>query len=84
MEVFDSLIPLHYSAEDRKRGFFVGVDRRGNEFQVPLMSLSIGVVTNALREFTHTAQISELATEMKTYAKTFAGSNYQVDRRSGK
>lgn len=83
LEVFDELIPLHYSPEDRERGYFVGKDRRGNEYQVPIMSLSIGVVTNAQRELTHTAQISELATEMKTYAKTFDGSNYVVDRRSG-
>jgi hypothetical protein len=48
------------------------------------MTLSIGVVTNAQRDFTHTAQISELATEMKAYAKTLPGSLYVVDRRSGK
>ena len=48
------------------------------------MTLSIGVVTNQQREFNHTAQISELATEMKAYAKTFPGSIYVVDRRTGK
>ena len=46
------------------------------------MTLSIGVVTNEHRTFVHTAQISELATEMKAYAKTFPGSLYVVDRRS--
>ena len=40
------------------------------------------MVTNEQRHFTHTAQISELATEMKAYAKTFSGSIYVVDRRS--
>jgi len=45
------------------------------------MTLSIGVVTNEVRDFTHTAQISELATEMKAYAKTFPGSIFVVDRR---
>jgi hypothetical protein len=45
------------------------------------MTVSIGVVTNSRREFTHPAQISELATEMKSYAKTFSGSIYVVDRR---
>ncbi len=84
LEIFDALIPLHYSPEDRERNYFLGKDRRGVEFQVPLMSLSIGVVTNAHRDLTHTAQISELATEMKTYAKTFEGSNYVVDRRTGR
>jgi diguanylate cyclase (GGDEF)-like protein len=83
LEVFDELIPLHYSNADRERGHFVGKDRRGHEYQVPLMSLSIGVVTNEHRDLGHTAEISELATEMKTYAKTFAGSNYVVDRRTG-
>jgi len=46
------------------------------------MTLSIGVVTNARRHFTSAAQISELATEMKTYAKTLPGSVWAMDRRS--
>jgi hypothetical protein len=45
------------------------------------MSLSIGVVTNQAQEFVHTAEASELAAEMKTYAKTLPGSVYVVDRR---
>jgi GGDEF domain-containing protein len=81
ISVFNELIPLHYAVEDRQRGFFFGKDRRGEEYEVPLMTLSIGVVTNEHRTFVHTAQISELATEMKTYAKSFAGSIYVVDRR---
>jgi GGDEF domain-containing protein len=81
--VFNELIGLHYSPEDRERGFFKGKDRRGEEYEVPLMTLSIGVVTNEHRKFVHTAQISELATEMKAYAKTFSGSIYVVDRRHG-
>jgi hypothetical protein len=46
------------------------------------MTLSIGVVTNEHRRFTHTARVSELATEMKTFAKKLPGSVYAVDRRS--
>jgi len=80
--VFNDLIPLQYSAEDQEKGFFTGKDRRGEVYQVPLMTLSIGVVTNEHRTFVHTAQISELATEMKAYAKTFTGSIYVVDRRT--
>jgi GGDEF domain-containing protein len=82
ISVFEELIPLQYSEEDRVRGFFIGKDRRGGTFEVPLMTLSIGVVTNERRTFVHTAQISELATEMKAYAKTFSGSIYVMDRRS--
>ena len=81
ISVFSELIPLQYAEEDRERGYFHGKDRRGEVYQVPLMTLSIGVVTNEHRHFVHTAQISELATEMKAYAKTFPGSIYVVDRR---
>jgi GGDEF domain-containing protein len=81
ISVFDELIPFQYSQTDRDRGFFLGKDRRGEEYEVPLMSLSIGIVTNQNRSFTHTAQISELASEMKAYAKTLPGSKYVVDRR---
>ena len=45
------------------------------------MTVSIGVVTNERRKFTHAAQVSELATEMKSYAKTLPGSVYTIDRR---
>ncbi len=47
-----------------------------------MMTLSIGVVTNAQRTFTEPRQVSRLATEMKTYAKTLDGSVYSIDRRT--
>lgn len=81
LEVFDELIPYQYTEEDRRTGYFLGKDRRGNMLRIPLMTLSIGVVTNQHRHFEHTARISELASEMKSYAKTLQGSVYAVDRR---
>src|SRR4051812_34879365 len=80
--IFDQLIPLQYSEQDRRAGYFFGKDRRGQLHRVPLMTVSIGVVTNERRHFTHAAQVSELATEMKSYAKTLDGSVYSVDRRT--
>jgi len=82
IEVFDELIPYQYTEEDRRAGYFLGRDRRGNILWVPVMTLSIGVVTNQHRKFEHTARVSELATEMKTFAKKLPGSVYAVDRRS--
>lgn len=79
--VFDTLIGYQYSEQDRRSGYFFGKDRRGQLHRVPLMTLSIGVVTNERRRFTHAAQVSQLATEMKGYAKTLVGSVYSVDRR---
>jgi diguanylate cyclase (GGDEF)-like protein len=82
VSVFDTLIPFQYSEQDRRAGYFFGKDRRGQLHRVPLMTVSIGVVTNERRHFTHAAQVSELATEMKSYAKTLPGSVFTVDRRS--
>jgi diguanylate cyclase (GGDEF)-like protein len=81
VNVFDQLSTYQYSAQDRAAGYFFGKDRRGQLHRVPLMTISIGVVTNERRQFISAAQISELATEMKTYAKTLTGSVYTVDRR---
>lgn len=82
IEVFDTLIPYQYTEDDRRAGYFLGRDRRGNILWVPMMTLSIGVVTNQQRHFTHTARVSELATEMKNFAKKLPGSVFAVDRRS--
>jgi len=81
IRVFDELIPLQYSEQDRRVGYFFGKDRRGQLHRVPLMTLSVGVVTNQRRRFTRAVEVSELATEMKSYAKTLPGSVWTVDRR---
>ena len=81
IQLFDELIPYQYTEDDRRAGYFLGKDRRGSVHRIPLMTLSIGVVTNQELAFSHTAQISELAAEMKTYAKSLPGSLYVVDRR---
>ena len=83
ISIFDELVPYQYTAEDRRAGYFLGKDRRGSVHRIPLMTLSIGVVTNQLQGFGHSAQVSELAAEMKTYAKSLPGSKYVVDRRHG-
>ena len=82
VEVFDLLVPVQYSESDRRAGYFFGKDRRGQLHRVPLMTLSIGVVTNEKRPFTSAAQVSELASEMKAYAKSLHGSVFSVDRRT--
>lgn len=81
LAAFTTLIPLQYNEQDRRAGFFFGKDRRGQLHRVPMMTLSIGVVTNRHRRFSHPAEVSAVATEMKAYAKTLPGSKYVVDRR---
>lgn len=82
IQVFEELIPLQYSEQDRRAGYFFGKDRRGQLHRVPLMTLSIGVATNQRRRYRVPAEVSELASEMKSYAKTLDGSVWAMDRRS--
>ncbi len=84
LSVFDTLVPFQYNDQDRRAGYFFGKDRRGQLHRVPLMTLSVGIVTNRHRTFAHPAEVSELATEMKSYAKTLPGSVYVVDRRQSR
>lgn len=84
LSVFDTLVPYQYNDQDRRAGYFFGKDRRGQLHRVPLMTLSVGIVTNRNRTFAHPAEVSELATEMKSYAKTLPGSVYVVDRRQNR
>ncbi len=77
-----TLIVYQYSETDRGAGYFFGKDRRGVLDRVPLMTLSIGVVTNAQRTLKEAGQISRLATEMKSYAKTLTGSVFSIDCRT--
>lgn len=82
VSTFDILVPYQYSEPDRRAGYFFGKDRRGQLHRVALMTVSIGVVTNERRHFTHAAQVSALASEMKSYAKTLPGSVFAIDRRT--
>jgi len=47
LEVFDTLIPYQYNEQDRRAGYYFGKDRRGQLHRVPLMTLSIGIVTTS-------------------------------------
>jgi DNA-binding response OmpR family regulator len=78
---FEKTSPNFYSDTDRKNGYIVGHDRQGKEQRIPLLSISIGVVTNQTRKIDHVAQIGEIGAELKEYAKSLERSNYVKDKR---
>ncbi|MBN2120173.1 MAG: diguanylate cyclase [Candidatus Omnitrophica bacterium] len=78
---FDRLIPLHYSKEDRVRGYINIEDRLGAERKIPLMSVSVAIVNNRGADFSNTVQINEALASLKSYLKKMPGSNFMVDRR---
>lgn len=79
---FDRLMPLHYSPEDRKRGFIHAKDRRGHATDTPLMGLSIAIVNNQSSKISSIFQLIETAFEIKKFLKKQYGtSQYLVNRR---
>jgi diguanylate cyclase (GGDEF)-like protein len=78
---FENMVPSFYNEKDRKNGYIIGKDRQGLEQKIPLLSISIGVVTNEYRKITHVAQVGEIGAELKAYAKSLKRSNYVRDRR---
>lgn len=78
---FEKTVPSFYNETDLKNGFIFAKDRKGLEQKIPLLSISIGVVTNELKEITHVAQIGEIGAELKAYAKQLEHSNYIKDKR---
>lgn len=65
IERFNAEIKQHYSFLERERGHMLVPDSAGNQQQVDLMTLTIGVVSKAERQFTDIREIMELAQEKR-------------------
>jgi len=81
IEEFDKIAPSFYNETDRKNGYIIAKDRKNQLQKIPLLSVSIGVVSNRERKITHVAEISEIGTELKEAAKRLERSNYIKDKR---
>ena len=78
---FDGRIPDFYYKGDRENGYIFGKTRYGEAMRFPLMTISIAIVTNEQHKLSNPLEASELAAELKDYAKTIARSVYVVDKR---
>ena len=78
---FEKLVPSFYSAEDRKKGSFVGEDRYGVRRTFPLMTISIAVIPSDHYEYPSRLAISQDCARLKEYLKIQDGSNYMLETR---
>jgi PleD family two-component response regulator len=62
---FKAEVLTHYSYVDRERGYIVAKGQEGSEVQVPLMTLSVGLVSSDTRQFSDIREITELAAEAR-------------------
>ncbi len=78
---FDRRIPEYYDETSRKNGYILGKTRQGVEMKFPLMTISIAIVTNERRVLSNPLEASEIAAELKDYAKTMPKSVFVIDQR---
>lgn len=80
--LFDAGVPQLYDQIDRDRGYIMAEDRQGNHRRIPLLSVSLGGVRLLDHEFTRFVEVAAVCAEVKHAAKSLAGSNLVMDRRS--
>jgi len=83
IERFDDGILDLYDTADALRGYIEVVDRRGERYAFPVVSLSLGVASTDVRDIGTQWEASAIAVEMKEFAKKQPGSTYRIDRRTG-
>ena len=83
IERFDDGILDLYDTADALRGYIEVIDRRGERYAFPVVSLSLGVASTDVREINTQWEASAIAVEMKEFAKKQPGSTYRIDRRTG-
>ncbi len=79
---FDDGILDHYDTADALRGYIEVIDRRGERYAFPVVSMSLGVASTDVREIATQWEASAIAVEMKEFAKKQPGSTYRIDRRT--
>lgn len=81
---FDTLAPQFFDDKDRIKGFIETKDRDGSVKKFTFPTVSIGIITNQCRSFSHIAEISAIGAEVKEAAKKIDKSSYIFDKRSNK
>jgi DNA-binding response OmpR family regulator len=82
-EEFDARVGSLYDEPDRRRGFITVLSsRQGGVTDFDLMSITIVIVTNMHHEIAHSAQVSDMAKEVKKRGKAMNGSVVLLERRT--
>jgi diguanylate cyclase (GGDEF)-like protein len=78
---FDEQAPGFYDEEDRKRGTISIIDRQGNALEFTFVGISIAIVTNEARAFSHIGEIAQAGAELKQFVKAKGKSAFAKCRR---
>ena len=78
---FDKKIMDFYTDEDKQRGYLKVYNRRGIIEEIPLVTISIGIVEVPKNRFNNPLEIGEVGAQVKHLAKVTQGSAYAVNKR---
>ncbi|SHK10680.1 diguanylate cyclase (GGDEF) domain-containing protein [Desulfatibacillum alkenivorans DSM 16219] len=70
-----------YPEEVLEKGSYTSKDRKGEQRDFPLLSLSIAIITTQNRVIESYGRLASLASEVKKKAKTIQGNSYYIDQR---
>jgi diguanylate cyclase (GGDEF)-like protein len=82
IDCWDLEIPHLYDDSDATRGYIEIADRRKEMHRFPLTTVSVGIATTTQRPIRSHWEASEIAAEMKTFAKSHGKSAFAIDRRT--
>lgn len=80
---FNAIISDLFNEQDKLKGYYIGLDRKGLAEAFPLLGVSIAVVPTDNPQMQHYGRVAEVAAELKTKAKKTGKSCFLVDRRKG-
>lgn len=73
---FDTEISRYFSERELAQGFYIGKDRDGRETQFPIMTISIGIITNKNKKYHTPTDMGIALSVAKRKAKTIEKSSY--------
>jgi len=82
IEEFNRTLPSLYDPADFERNYVEVINRRHVVERLPLMSLTIALVSTDRMPVSHLAQLNDIAQELKAHGKGIPGSVLVGDRRS--
>lgn len=78
---FDTIALDLFEEGDRKNGYYIALNRKGQQEQFPLLSIAISIVPTDQAKIHHCGKVVEMASELKIVAKKSGKSCYVLDKR---
>ncbi len=78
---FNAIAAELFEEREKSDGYYIGINRKGQEEKFPLLSIAIAVVPTEPAIYNHYGKVAETAAELKKLAKKAKESCFVVDKR---